>query len=39
MKIGFSVATSDVNTPQLPAQQGEFTKSLDTVVNKVAKTG
>tara|TARA_B100000029_G_scaffold162573_1_gene158638 strand:- start:19135 stop:19944 length:810 start_codon:yes stop_codon:yes gene_type:complete len=29
MKIGFSVATSDVNTPQLPAQQGEFTKSLD----------
>ena len=29
MKIGFSVATSDVDTPQLPAQQGEFTKSLD----------
>ena len=29
MKIGFSVATSDVDTPLLPAQQGEFTKNLD----------
>ena len=29
MKIGFSVATSDVNTPLLPAQQGAFGKNLD----------
>lgn len=29
MKIGFSVATSDVNTPLLPAQQGEFSDSLN----------
>jgi sugar phosphate isomerase/epimerase len=29
MKIGFSVATSDVSTEKLPAQQGEFTANLD----------
>ena len=29
MKIGFSVATSDVDTPLLPAQQGAFGENLD----------
>ena len=29
MKIGFSVATPDVDTPLLPAQQGDFGKNLD----------
>ena len=29
MKIGFSVATSDVDTPLLPAQQGAFSENFD----------
>ena len=28
MKIGFSVATPDVDTPLLPAQQGDFTENI-----------
>ena len=29
IKIGFSVATPEVNTPLLPAQQGELGPNLD----------
>ena len=28
MKIGFSIGTPEVNTPRLPAQQGDFAKNL-----------
>ncbi|MEE2746473.1 MAG: sugar phosphate isomerase/epimerase family protein [Pseudomonadota bacterium] len=33
MKIAFSVATPEVNTPLLPAQQGPFCDNLDVLVN------
>ncbi len=33
MKIGFSVATPEVNTPLLPAQQGDLAGNLDVLAN------